>query len=209
MKTVGETLQSVRLKQNLSLEQIAQQTYIKIEFLKAIEAGEFGELPSPVAVQGFISTYAQVLGVEPTIALSLLRRDYKVTKKSVLPKLAQEIKRKSRHRGNRFRFGVLLSTLVVGVTLFYFLWSYTQINKPPKLVVKSPQNGTTVRTTFVVRGFTDSDATLEIDTQPVSLTQDGEFSQEISLSPGEHTVTVVSTNRRKQETINQLFLRVE
>ncbi len=209
MKTVGETLQSVRLKRGLTLEDVSELTKIKLEFLQAIEAGEFGELPSPAITQGFISSFADVLGIEPKTALSLLRRDYAVTKVSVLPKhLAEPTQKKNRRRSN-FRFVLGLSFLGVLLIATYFVWSYTQLNRPPKLVLTAPKDGATVSSTFVVRGWTASDATLTIDTQPVALTQDGEFAQEITLSTGDHSVTVVAANRKKQETIQQLFLHVE
>lgn len=209
MKTVGETLQSVRIKQGLSLEDVAKITKIKSEFLQAIEIGEFSELPSPVAVQGFITSYAEVLGIESKTVLSLLRRDYAVTRSSVIPKhLADPGELKKRRKSN-VRFGIVLAVLVLIMTLGYIGWSYIQLNKPPRLVVSSPKNGQTVKSTFVVKGWTASDAGLEIDTQPVSLTQDGEFAQEVTLTPGEHTITVVASNRKNQETIEQLFIRVE
>ncbi len=209
MKTIGETLQSVRGKQNLSLEDVSKITKIKLEYLKALEAGEFSELPSPVAVQGFITSYAEVLGIEPKTALSLLRRDYSVTKSSVVPKHLADPKGVTRRRKSNFRFGIFLSLLLLCVTVSYFVWSYFQLNQPPKLTVTFPKNGATVKSTFVVKGWTNSDAALEIDTQPVSLTQDGEFAQEMTLSSGEHTVTVVASNRKQQETIQQLFVIVE
>jgi cytoskeletal protein RodZ len=209
MKTVGETLQSVRIKQGLSLEDVAKITKIKSEFLQAIEIGEFSQLPSPVAVQGFITSYAEVLGIEAKTVLSLLRRDYAVTRSSVVPKHLADPGQQKKRRKSNIRFGIVLAVLVLIMTLGYIGWSYIQLNKPPRLVVSSPKNGQTVKTTFVVKGWTASDAGLEIDTQPVSLTQDGEFAQEVTLTPGEHTITVVASNRKNQETIEQLFIRVE
>lgn len=208
MKTVGETLQTIRIKRGLSLEEISHLTKIKPEFLQAIEAGEFSTLPSPVSVQGFITSYAGVLGIEPNTALSLLRRDYSVTRAAVLPKQFDNTDTKKRRKSKR-GFAILLFFLGCLVVITYFLWGYRQLNQPPKLTVTSPKNGSVVNSTFVVRGWTASDAKLEIDGQPVSLTQDGEFAQEVALSEGDHTVTVIASNRRKQETIQQLLLHVE
>lgn len=209
MKTVGETLKSARQKRELSVNQVFELTKIKPEFIEAIEAGEFSKLPSPVALQSFISSYAQALGLESKTILSLLRRDFNVTRSSVVPKHLIGHDLKKTRRNSNLRFTILLIVFGVFLVLSYAYWGYRQLNQPPKLVLTSPKNGSSVNSTFVVRGYTASDASLEIDTQTVALTQDGEFAQELNLSPGDHTVTVTASNRKKQQTIEQLFLHVE
>lgn len=209
MKTVGETLQSVRVKQGLSLDEISTRTRIRLEYLQAIETGEFDSLPSSVAAQGFIATVAEVLGIEPKTALSLLRRDYTVTKSKVIPKHLVDPKERETRRKSKFRFAMLFPVVGILVLLLYFGLGVRQLNQPPDLTISSPKTGDRVSSTFVVRGWTVTDATLEIDSEPVSLTQDGEFSHELTLTSGEHTITVVAKNRKQQETIEQLYLLVE
>jgi cytoskeletal protein RodZ len=209
MKTVGETLQSVREKQDKTLDQISSSTSIKKEFLVAIEAGEFSSLPSPVAVQGFISTYAEVLGIEPKTALALLRRDYSVTRSGILPKhLMESNVKRTRQRGNKTYMLTIAGACFLTVVGFVF-WSYLQLHKPPSLVITAPKDGALIGADVTVRGVTASDATVEVDAQTVSLTQDGEFAQNETLSQGDHTITVIARNRAKQETIKQVFVHVQ
>lgn len=210
MKTIGETLKSVREKQDTSLEHIADQTHIKKEFLQAIEAGEFSALPSPVAVQGFISTYAVILGIEPKTALALLRRDYAVSRSHILPKYLVDVpSRRSSQLKARRSYRIVLVVACITTALVYSAWNYLQLHKAPFLTLTAPKDGAVVRTQVIVRGITASDATLEIDGQPASLTQDGEFAQDETLSPGDHTITVIAKNRRNQETIKQVFVHVQ
>ena len=210
MKTIGETLKSVREKQGKTLENIADITHIKLEFLSSIEAGEFSSLPSPVAVQGFISTYAQLLGIESKTALALLRRDYDVSRSYVLPKHLLDVpsKRSAQLKGKRV-FRLIVGAACLLTVVLYVVWSFFQLHKPPSLTITVPKDGAILRTNVIVRGITASDATLEIDGQPASLTQDGEFAQDETLSPGDHTVTVIARNRRNQETIKQVFVHVQ
>lgn len=209
MKTVGETLKSVREKQGQTLDQISHTTSIKKEFLQAIELGEFSTLPSPVVVQGFITTYAHVLGIEPKTALALLRRDYSVTRSRVLPKhLVERPDKRSRQKGRKISVLVMMG-LCVFTIVGYAAWTYSQLHKAPFLIVTSPKEGVTVGVDVIVRGRTASDATVEIDAQPVSLTQDGEFAHEETLSTGEHTITVIAKNRNNQETIKQISVHVQ
>lgn len=209
MKTIGETLKSVREKQDLSLEDIVEKTHIKKEYVRALEEGEFSLLPSPLIIQGFISTYAQILGIEPKTALALLRRDYAVTRSHVVPKHVVASVKRRQPVGTTKWYGLILVAMCAGVVLLYGVMSYTSLHQPPPLTVTVPKDGATIGEQVIVRGRTASDATLEVDTQSVALTQDGEFSQELMLSSGDHTITVIARNRRKQETIKQILVHVQ
>ncbi|PWU23314.1 hypothetical protein C5B42_03460 [Candidatus Cerribacteria bacterium 'Amazon FNV 2010 28 9'] len=207
MKTVGETLQRMREKKGISIEALSKQTHIRPDYLRAIEANEFPLLPSPAAAQGFIGTYATIVGLEKQTALALLRRDFEVTTKHILPKELFTKPRKSglstRSRAGLF-FGVALLVIVS-----YAAWSFLHLHQPPSLTLTYPKEGSQVPETVIVRGATATDAVLEIDTLPVALNQDGEFAQQLSLSSGDHVITVIASNRQNQETIKQINVHVE
>lgn len=208
MKTIGETLKRVREKQQLTIEAIAAKTKIKPEFLREIEANEFYGLPSSAAAQGFIATYAEVLGIEKRTALALLRRDFEVTAKQVIPKemLAKTPRRRSLPQGLKVAAFVVVGVLVIGG---YGVWSFWRLHQPPDLQITFPKDQDLVSTDVTVRGKTASDAVVEIDTIPVALNQDGEFVQQLSLSSGDHSITVVARNRDRQETVKQLTVHVK
>ncbi|NTU74749.1 MAG: helix-turn-helix domain-containing protein, partial [Anaerolineaceae bacterium] len=69
--SAGQKLKQTRLDKKLSLEQVAQQTHIRIRFLEAIENNAADLLPSPVQAKGFIRLYAGYLGLpaEPILDL--------------------------------------------------------------------------------------------------------------------------------------------
>ncbi|MBH8566513.1 helix-turn-helix domain-containing protein [Nostoc sp. CENA67] len=64
LKEISKYLQQVRQEKSIRIEEVAAKTHIRLAFLQALEAGEFGELPEPVYVQGFIRRYADVLGLD-------------------------------------------------------------------------------------------------------------------------------------------------
>lgn len=64
LKAIGTYLNQVRQEQDLSLEAIAEKTYIPLRLLKAIETAQEQPLPEPVFVQGFIRRYADALGLD-------------------------------------------------------------------------------------------------------------------------------------------------
>jgi transcriptional regulator with XRE-family HTH domain len=66
LANIGTTLRAARVNRGLSIEQAAQDTRISRKFLEAIEAEDFGALPAPVYVRGFLRSYANYLKVDPS-----------------------------------------------------------------------------------------------------------------------------------------------
>src|SRR5690606_3386217 len=57
-------LKETRQKYGLSLEDVAQRTYIKLPYLEALEEGRMEALPAPVYTYGYIRQYAKLLGLD-------------------------------------------------------------------------------------------------------------------------------------------------
>jgi cytoskeletal protein RodZ len=62
---IGRTLREQREVLGLSLEDVEKYTHLRGFYLKALEAGEFDRLPSPVQGRGMLSNYAEFLGMNP------------------------------------------------------------------------------------------------------------------------------------------------
>ena len=62
--SLGKQLQSIRESKGLSLEEISQNTHIRLEYLEAIETNDIEALPSKTIMRGFHRLYASELGVE-------------------------------------------------------------------------------------------------------------------------------------------------
>jgi len=73
-KNVGESLRKSREAQALSIEQASQATHIRGRYIEALEAGDFGVLPSHVQVRGFLRSYASYLGLDPDELMVALRQ---------------------------------------------------------------------------------------------------------------------------------------
>jgi cytoskeleton protein RodZ len=61
---VGATLKRARRERGLSLEDVEEATKIRSRYLQALEGEDFGALPDPVYVRGFVRTYADFLGLD-------------------------------------------------------------------------------------------------------------------------------------------------
>jgi len=65
---LAEELKEARIKNNLTLKQLAVRTRIDLKFLEAIEEGNLSFLPD-LYVKAFIKEYANVVGLDPEIML--------------------------------------------------------------------------------------------------------------------------------------------
>jgi cytoskeleton protein RodZ len=71
---IGKILQAAREERQLTLEQVAAATHIRLHYLKAMEAGNFESLPSRVQMKGFLRSYASLLGLDEDLMLDMLER---------------------------------------------------------------------------------------------------------------------------------------
>lgn len=59
---VGERLRAARERQEMSLAEIGARTRVPLRHLEAIEASNYGALPSPTYAVGFVRAYARAVG---------------------------------------------------------------------------------------------------------------------------------------------------
>ena len=71
--TAGEQMKQAREAKGLEIAQVAAETRIPQRHLEAIEAGEFGALPSRTYAIGFSRTYARTLGLDEREILDRVR----------------------------------------------------------------------------------------------------------------------------------------
>ena len=71
-KAIGATLRAARLDTGMSVADISHTIRISKDFVKMLEAGEFGALPSPTYVAGYIRSYGAAVGIEPKAGATLV-----------------------------------------------------------------------------------------------------------------------------------------
>ena len=62
-ENIGSMLQHARQAKELSLEEISDELFIRVPYLKALENGSFDQIPTKVQLRGFLRTYASYLGL--------------------------------------------------------------------------------------------------------------------------------------------------
>lgn len=73
MSSLGEQLRAAREAKGLSVQQIAEQTKLKLVQVEALETGDYSSFPAMVYVRGSIRIYADVVKIDPAPLLEELK----------------------------------------------------------------------------------------------------------------------------------------
>ncbi|NEQ43288.1 MAG: helix-turn-helix domain-containing protein [Leptolyngbya sp. SIOISBB] len=81
LTNVGAYLRDLRTEKGTTIDEVANQIFIRPALVAAIETGDWESLPEPVFVQGFIRRYAEYLGLDG----KAVSRKFEPTPVAVLP----------------------------------------------------------------------------------------------------------------------------
>lgn len=195
MIRVGEKIKEARIKKGFTVAEVARATKIRPAFLHAIENGSYQELPGGSYAHGFVKNYVDFLGLPSREYMALFRREFDEKEHlGVLPESfvgKEEIPLKT-VRLNR-AIGVV--SAVVVLILLYIFFQYRAAFLNPTLTLSYPPDNTKVSSqTILVTGNTDPNTTVTVNNLPAYVDNDGHFSKEIPVFPGNEVVSVKAVN---------------
>lgn len=187
MYTVASLLKQSRQQLGFSPEEASRKIKTPLRYLLAFENEKYQDYPSEPYCSFHVRNYAGFLGLNQDNILALFRRDYEsFQSKSHIPKMHTDILTPQRV----FKLGLML---IISVFTLYIYYSYSQFNKPPKLVVNWPQPPV-LQNSIQLNGYTSDDATIRIN-QDLVIVTDGKFSKELFLGSGDNQITVEAKGR--------------
>lgn len=208
MRTAGEILAAARRSKGWSLEELSWRTKIQVKFLRALEDSRFDKLPQAAFVKGFVRTAAAEVGLDPGGLAAVFRRDYGVRDGSrILPKLFPGEGKSLSWTPQMTVAAAILAVVVVFVG--YLGWQLVGLAAAPRLVITQPAEQAVVSKEVVVEGQTDVGVMVTINGQEIKKNKDGSFSQILSLTPGEHTITVMAVGQNGKKATEQRTVRVK
>ena len=209
MVRLGQRLHQKRLQRKQSLEEIAQELKIKPTFLAAIERGEYHKLPSPAYAQGFVRNYATYLGLSKAETTMLFKREF--DEKRAMKVLPDSMVKTKEFPIERIRIQQSLIAFVffLVIVLGYLFFQYRAAFLPPYLTVSTPQAGSKTSQDVIVTGTADNNATVTINGEAVTISNNGKFQKDITLFPGSATISVKATNRFGKTAIIQRTIDVQ
>lgn len=127
IQTPGGLLASERLRQGLSVGDVAAKLRMSIVQVDALERGDYGKLPTGTFLRGFVRSYAKLLGIEPALVVASLEKTLGPGAKPPLVVSSQNI----RYTAPREHFttpkvrGALLAMFLLTLSIFgWYWWDY-------------------------------------------------------------------------------------
>jgi cytoskeletal protein RodZ len=113
-ETLGSSLKQQRQRRGMSVAELSRATRIPAASLEAIEADRFDELPGEVFVRGFLSAYAQAVGLVPPEILARYTSSRRVAYVTPLP---MQTPLQAAREGQGRRFGVAIAFVLLLILL--------------------------------------------------------------------------------------------
>ena len=148
-KTIGEVLRLARINQGLSLEELQEKTEIQLNFLEAMEADDFDQLPSTFYARSFLRKYAWAVELDERIVLDAYDSGSMITYEEVD---VDEEDLSGRRRSNKKKtsylplFYFVLFALSILIFVTYYVWNYIQTQPSPSSVNYSVVSSTSSTT---------------------------------------------------------------
>jgi cytoskeletal protein RodZ len=190
MLTVGQILKRAREQAHATIDDIAQATKIRKEYLEKIERNEFTGFVSTTFVKGFIRSFANYLDLDPDNLVALYRRQTGEDEKPIKDNL-----NKVTTSGFVFSPGHIIT---VGLSIFFvfiigvLIVQFYRLQQPPAIEIASPTE-TPLRTdkqSIEIKGATEDQVILMLNGTQVQLRPDKTFSVLYELAAGENIITI-------------------
>ncbi len=139
MATLGDTLKERRQSLGVTLEQAEAATRIRARLLSALERGDYGQLPAPGYVRGYISSYARYLELDPVPLLAMHKAESGAPSASdlSLPQISEAVVSRHEQHAIPWRAGVAILLLAALISLS--LWVATRIWRGPEPTPPEPR----------------------------------------------------------------------
>jgi hypothetical protein len=128
---IGNSLREARLRQQLELPELEQQTKIRSKYLKALEDEQFELLPAATYVRGFLRSYADALGLEGQLYVDEYNSRF-ITGDEDVPLRPRDYQRRPPPIGHKFEArGVMVAVAAIAIVfaLVIAAWKFGSSNE--------------------------------------------------------------------------------
>jgi cytoskeletal protein RodZ len=132
MESIGNILRAARHQRNLSLDDVAEATKIRLEHLEKIEADEFDQLPSGIYARSFLKKYAEFLNLDSAPILTAYQQRAGATRKPTIRATAKA-------KPTELRLNVRMVSAVVGAVTLGVLLAVVAANWRSRPKSEEPQ----------------------------------------------------------------------
>ena len=200
-KPLGTILKSARTKAEATIEEAEHKTKIRKNYLIALEEGNYDSLPSEAYNIGYIRIYAQFLKLDSEKIIRL----YKEERSDVRLHIPKSKFAPIKTADWQFLITPKIIGSIVGVIMLVGLAAYIgsalkKFTSPPEITITSiPSGYISSVDTVKVAGATAPGAVVFMNQEAVTTDKEGNFSQDVKLTPGVNQIQVTSHNRADRE----------
>ncbi len=204
-KTVGEQFYLARTKQNISLKRASKKTKIKLEYLKALELGNYNKLPSGMYEKKYLKEYTNFLGLDKDELLNDFQKEKQVAPQSSISNISIFSKNKLKRINFIIFPHIIKNIIIVAVVIVcfgYLGYCVKSFVSPPDLSIQKPKNDfiTNERQISII-GETESDSQIYINGNSILTNNNGGFTEKIALKKGVNTITITAQKKYSKKNI--------
>lgn len=196
-RSLGSVLKGARAKLGFSLDEAQELTRVPARYLQALEEGQYDVLPAEAYNIGFVRSYAEVLHLKPSRVIA----SYKEERSEM--RVGGRNTSFGYHRMSDWQFlitpkilGVAGMVLLFGSVVSYIGLQVRQFAQPPHLVITNvPAEFTSAKDSVKLVGSSTVGSTVLINGEPILVSNDGSFAQDVRLTPGVNEITILAKNR--------------
>jgi cytoskeletal protein RodZ len=219
---VGETLQLARERKGVDLYRAERDTKIRMQYLAALEDGDWDDLPAPVYTKGFLRNYAIYLGLDPDDVLDHWREEMEQLRTATRVAVAPPPMPLVEPGGRRFTLSPAiivagLVVLVIALFIGYLGVQFLRFVDVTQVALTYPSNVVTTldASEITLQGTAGRGAIISItgpDGTPYSTTadQNGVWSRTVPLTRGRNNFQIIATDpvTQRDSTPVQLLITV-
>ncbi|MDX1608284.1 MAG: helix-turn-helix domain-containing protein [Candidatus Spechtbacterales bacterium] len=207
--TLGENLKNIREEAGLSFEDLAEKTKIQVKYLKYLENEEFGALPGPVYIKGYIKKWATACGADPNkLALQFQRENEEILKHKTGKEKIQSPSSPSFVITSKHIVAVIIIVALVAL-LSFFYFNQRLVSEVPSIEVVHPSdfNSVTEDELITIHGEADNAQVVYVNGEQVQIEKTGQFSYTYTLNAGMNTIVIraKSSAGREVETARKIL----
>jgi len=212
--TLGEKLKKLRSDKRISLGEVSRVTKIRLEYLECLEDGRYQGLPADVYVRGFLKSYGEFLLVDEENLVRLYEKEKGIKKNLEKGKTGAEGETEMKTIDlSIFVFTpkkiVLFLLPILVLALFFYLYREAgSLTDTPRLIIFAPLNNSEVKeNTVKLEGKTDKDVRVLVNDQMILVSDEGKFSENLSMQPGINIIHVRAVNKFQKETAENITVQ--
>lgn len=201
-QSLSQKLRALRRNQAVTLDMMESRTHIQRNYLVALEAGRFEDLPEPMYSRNFIRAYARALGADEKYFLELYDEECSLCDLvEPMQSPRQRVNRKRFFIWNKFvRHGLIAALLLCVIS--YLGWQVISIIEAPEIVLLSPaEDILTHDATIEIYGFVEADASVYVNGDPIAVNTDFTFETTVDLDQGLNSLIVEAEQRYSRRAV--------